>query len=216
MRSKWMGVALAAVMACGWAGGAEAYTVKVAIEGTVTSGTLFNFPQFGKEKITNLANKPFSFLFNFRTENLIGGEILFNGLFLLNIGDIFRDAIPTDDVIFQEDSQNFYGTLGYAAGGCGADNCGGIYKSIEFDFRDPDITKLGLHDGSVQNPVTTLAIYNNDSQIFGTNGVLADAKFSVQTVSISTVPLPASAPLFGAAILALGAAGYEMKRRKAA
>lgn len=35
------------------------------------------------------------------------------------------------------------------------------------------------------------------------------------TVSVSTVPLPASAPMFGAALLALGAVGYGAKRKKA-
>lgn len=36
------------------------------------------------------------------------------------------------------------------------------------------------------------------------------------TISLSTVPLPASAPMFGAALLGLGAVGYGVKRRKAA
>ncbi|MDX7953451.1 hypothetical protein P7D22_19995, partial [Lichenihabitans sp. Uapishka_5] len=35
-------------------------------------------------------------------------------------------------------------------------------------------------------------------------------------VGVSPVPLPASAPMFGAALLALGAVGYGMKRKKAA
>ena len=35
-------------------------------------------------------------------------------------------------------------------------------------------------------------------------------------LSVSSVPLPASAPMFGAALVALGAVGYGMKRKKAA
>jgi hypothetical protein len=35
-------------------------------------------------------------------------------------------------------------------------------------------------------------------------------------VSLSSVPLPASAPMFGAALAALGAIGYGLKRKKAA
>ena len=216
MYRKIAGVALAAMVMCGWAGGAEAYTVKIAIEGTVSSGTLFNFPQFGQEKITNLAGKPFSVSLNFKTEDIFGEVNLWNRVFLLNIGGSYRDAIQSDTVTIQDDEQILQGNLGYVSGGCGADDCGGVYKSIEFDFRDLTLANLGFLDGSVQNPVTELATYSNDSQIFGTNGVLADAKFSVQTVSISTVPLPASAPLFGAAVLALGAASYGLKRRKAA
>lgn len=37
---------------------------------------------------------------------------------------------------------------------------------------------------------------------------------NMQVAGLSAVPLPASAPLFGAALLALGAVGYGMKRRK--
>lgn len=36
------------------------------------------------------------------------------------------------------------------------------------------------------------------------------------SVNISSVPLPASAPMFGAALLALGAVGFGMKRKRAA
>ena len=40
--------------------------------------------------------------------------------------------------------------------------------------------------------------------------------FSTLDVSVSAVPLPASAPLFGAAILALGLAGFRKGRKQAA
>lgn len=36
------------------------------------------------------------------------------------------------------------------------------------------------------------------------------------TIDIGTVPLPASAPMFGAALVALGAVGYGLKRKQAA
>jgi hypothetical protein len=39
---------------------------------------------------------------------------------------------------------------------------------------------------------------------------------STLTVSVSTVPLPTSAPMFGAALLALGIVGYGLKRKEAA
>ena len=39
---------------------------------------------------------------------------------------------------------------------------------------------------------------------------------NVSVSTISAVPLPAAAPMFGAALLAFGAVGYGMKRRKAA
>jgi hypothetical protein len=40
--------------------------------------------------------------------------------------------------------------------------------------------------------------------------------FEFSNVSVSNVPLPASAPLFGAALVALGAAGYRLKRKAVA
>lgn len=40
--------------------------------------------------------------------------------------------------------------------------------------------------------------------------------FKATEVGVSAVPLPASAPMFGAALLALGAVGYGLKRKKAA
>lgn len=39
---------------------------------------------------------------------------------------------------------------------------------------------------------------------------------AVAVFSVSEVPLPASAPMFGAALLALGAVGYGVRRKKAA
>ena len=38
----------------------------------------------------------------------------------------------------------------------------------------------------------------------------------INNLSLSAVPLPASAPMFGAAVLALGVTGYGMKRKRAA
>lgn len=39
---------------------------------------------------------------------------------------------------------------------------------------------------------------------------------SVAVFAVSAVPLPSSAPMFGAALLAIGAVGYGVKRKKAA
>ena len=47
-------------------------------------------------------------------------------------------------------------------------------------------------------------------------GIVAAIDLPAGAAPVSTVPLPASAPMFGAALLALGAVGYGMKREKAA
>jgi hypothetical protein len=57
--------------------------------------------------------------------------------------------------------------------------------------------------------------------ISGLTGGVVGAEFSSDTnafefASISNVPLPASAPMFGAALVALGAVGFAVKRRRSA
>ena len=59
--------------------------------------------------------------------------------------------------------------------------------------------------------------YHGVPGCYGDNsGVLTGLTISGTEGSVSAVPLPASAPLFGAALLALGAAGYGMKRKQKA
>ena len=50
----------------------------------------------------------------------------------------------------------------------------------------------------------------------GTNVGAASGYAGTLTSVVSPVPLPASAPMFGAAVLALGLVGYGVKRKKAA
>lgn len=86
---------------------------------------------------------------------------------------------------------------------------------------------------SVTTPVPTLfadgGIPNNISNYIGgydlidpnnpNNDIIDDlypSSFSLTVSALSAVPLPSSAPMFGAALLAVGAAGYGLKRRKAA
>ena len=44
---------------------------------------------------------------------------------------------------------------------------------------------------------------------------LYPSSFSLAVLAIPAVPLPASAPMFGAALVTLGAVGYGLKRKKA-
>lgn len=106
-------------------------------------------------------------------------------------------------------------------------------------FRGNDGTDLGQFDqaypidtdGLVFDVGTTTAafgqyplfgVYNNGDDTYGAvftgqvNGVEHYAEFTSATVTLSTVPLPASAPMFGAALLGLAGIGYVAKRKKAA
>ena len=58
---------------------------------------------------------------------------------------------------------------------------------------------------------TELLLGMNDNHYADNLGAL-----TVSVSTISAVPLPAAAPMFGAALLAFGAVGYGVKRRKTA
>ncbi|MCW6513180.1 hypothetical protein [Lichenifustis flavocetrariae] len=69
-------------------------------------------------------------------------------------------------------------------------------------FSNNTFATLGLSQGTY-------------TYLFAGSGESTDT-FTINIGSVSVVPLPASAPMFGAALLALGAIGYGVKRKKAA
>lgn len=70
---------------------------------------------------------------------------------------------------------------------------------------------FGFYDTG--NTYTSISFNNTDS---GDNFGFDDFTVGTATQVVPTVPLPASLPMFGAAILVLGAASYGMRRGKAA
>lgn len=85
-----------------------------------------------------------------------------------------------------------------------------IYSSA-FDGSGaiPAGTYVGFEDLSSDRSLYRSQNYNVDYNY-------TDEQFSFTNLSVSSVPLPASAPMFGAALLALGAVGFGLKRKKAA
>lgn len=97
----------------------------------------------------------------------------------------------------------------------------------------PFSTTVNFFDGaSLVDSITKLGNTLNPPALFDFSGALTsvvisttvDAPYSASgytqsiggiTYNVSSVPLPASAPMFGAALLALGAVGYGMKRKAA-
>lgn len=73
-------------------------------------------------------------------------------------------------------------------------------------------------DGSGFQFVGVKGVQPAGTYYFTVSGVTGDTPSygGSLNISISTVPLPGSAPLFGAALLALGAIGYGAKRRTVA
>jgi hypothetical protein len=88
------------------------------------------------------------------------------------------------------------------------DNC----STSECDVDHPGANQFFfffLVDNKGSNPTDPFAVYSSSSQ--------DDFSFATTaSVTLSSVPLPASAPMFGAALVALGAVGYGVKRKKAA
>ncbi|MDX7954040.1 VPLPA-CTERM sorting domain-containing protein [Lichenihabitans sp. Uapishka_5] len=73
----------------------------------------------------------------------------------------------------------------------------------------PAGTYVGFEDLSSKRSLYPSQGYNVDYNY-------TDEQFAFTNLSVSSVPLPAAAPMFGAALLALGAVGYGLRRKKAA
>ena len=71
-----------------------------------------------------------------------------------------------------------------------------------------DTTADGIHYGYGEFAGTSLVSYGFES--------VAGQPITISNTSLSAVPLPAAAPMFGAALLALGGLGYAAKRKKTA
>ena len=100
--------------------------------------------------------------------------------------------------------------------------------------NSPYTTNVDFFNGSVlAESLTKMGNAMNPAEVFSFNGPLTSAVVSTTVAAadapvgytqnigsfnynVSAVPLPASAPMFGAAILALAAVGYGVKRKKVA
>jgi hypothetical protein len=87
---------------------------------------------------------------------------------------------------------------GYSGGG-GAGSANGGYGGGGGSFLDE-----------------ALLVTGTEVALTGENTGDGFASLELVSPTVGTVPLPASAPMFGAALLALGAFGYGLKRKKAA
>ena len=206
------GVALAAVMACGWAGVASASVVRVDISGTVSSGYLYYFPRPIGSPFRNidLSGNAFDATITFDTDKVLGGVSYFDGRFRLSIGSLYSDNILSQTLTLQDGVQAYIGEE-YQPIQVPPDSF--ISKYLEFVFNDDRIFQLGYHTGQVEEPVTSQAHYEYLKSLPTRDFVQVSAKFHVDEFSITAVPLPASAPLLGSAVLVLGAVGFGMRRR---
>ena len=80
------------------------------------------------------------------------------------------------------------------------------------NIPDPSFPGSGSEDGRL---VRVSSIGEYSFRISGTTNGDSPSYGGSLSIRVSTVPLPASAPMFGAALLALGLVGYGVKRKKA-
>lgn len=138
------------------------------------------------------------------------------GIFQFNFGDVGSSLgnltftltksakLVITDLYYSGDQfliTNFGSELGITSTPTPGSNVGDDYFAA---LADPAFSKatFSLTPGSYDLSGTVLA---NAPGFTGGTGAL----------TLSTVPLPASAPMFGAALLALGAIGYGVNRKKA-
>ena len=186
MRAKWMGAAAAVVMACGWASGAEAGTL------------LFDF---GGRSITN---------------DYLSGAV--SGSIEVSHGIAHVVYTGNYDVILYPDDNptEVSGSLG-----------GDFYQKSVVD-PSTGLPNLYPSDGDLSLPISFVAnkgIFTKDPDQFdiGIVGTGYGQIVGVVNVSgslnisdfVTSVPIPAAAPMFGAALLALGAAAMLQRRRVA-
>ena len=207
MRAKWMGVAVAAVMGwCGLTGGGQVQQARAALyylEGSYI-------------ETTSSGLRTYDYLQYFiSTSSGVNSQGTFRGY--KSTGYFFRDPNSPPYVQNYEHLTSDDGGLVALANGLFqfelAGNVHGLFATATEILR-PDGTPFfnfeqTLVDSSgVSYLVPDLKIFIPDGDVTKARGVDG---FSV--VFVTQVPLPASAPLFGAALLVLGAAGYGMRRR---
>lgn len=91
------------------------------------------------------------------------------------------------------------------------DYASGDLLTFSETFSGQTIASLGLKAGTYTYTFTPAVEVD-----FRSFAAVDPNTVTINIGGVPTVPLPASAPMFGAALLALGAVGYGLKRKKAA
>ncbi|MCW6509445.1 VPLPA-CTERM sorting domain-containing protein [Lichenifustis flavocetrariae] len=197
---------------------ASATTIEYAISGKVIGG----YDSSGLFGGGDLTGKSFVALETFNTDNAASsyastggsganGGSKANGLSFISV-DLTIDSASesfadyTSNVSVSTGSQ--FNSFVQSALASNASNIGFYIKSLKIKSDYANENNLDGLSGSYSGYYTR----NNDA---GQQVVYAN--FEVTSfAAVSAVPLPASAPLFGAALIALSSVGYGMKRKKVA
>ena len=227
-------VALAAMVTCGWAGGAKAETVYLRYTGVITS-----------ETVTGDRSLDYTGLFGANSASLVGTNYTvvvtedFSNAWVISTGSSFFafTGFPTDIYIANKQ----FGTTTPANDDIVRQFNDGKVSGIQGEYgnyNDSDALRLagGFTSASASTPSDPFQdfYYSLKPQDTGrfyigfvqhqydqgseTGRFEADLALSITSAQVShsqlsAVPLPATAPLFGTALLVVGAAGYSMRRR---
>ena len=203
MKTKIAGVALAAVIACGWASGAEAYYVSASwangyVEDgstsasiSISNGTVYYNEEFSHQPNMNEPHAP---SFPYEHDYASGlGEVTK----LINRGS------------FEYVDADFYFSINLHVQ---------AYQGVSY----PDGTTTGTSRDDYEMFSSVLHLKQVS---FETYDISVDSAFfplsrlgypNQSYYDMSPVPLPGAAPLFGVALFGLFAAGYSARRKRAA
>lgn len=120
-----------------------------------------------------------------------------------NFGSFSGGTVLSFFLNAQQSEQTFY-----SVNADNPDGLGHIYATNVTAGNLPAGVYVGLEDLSANRGAAPLQVYTAD---FDYN----DTQFVLTGVYLSAVPLPSSAPMFGAALVALGAVGYGLRRKVA-
>ena len=194
MKSKIAGVALAALMACGWMGGASAAKVTpLTVDFTIASGSFYQDPN-GTGTYLSPSDFPatgsLTATFTGQTANVIA--------FSLDIG------------------AHHFGLGDYSVYGFQYPGSSDI--ALNFDLHDQNIREssftVPLSPGRSGGFVFNTFPPDYSYQGFGCNNCVVATSIGGDVPSF--VPLPASAPLFGAGVAGLAVLSYGAKRKRTA
>lgn len=231
MKSAIFGVGLAVALVTG-VGQVSAEPLRFIYKGTVTSGS--DAGGFFGAAGADLAGKPFEFVETFDPAKAAGAYT--SPYFTSSYGgiDYASSKLRIGSGAFYEiaggethnySSQGNHSSWQFIGE---SDHVGPVYSAeyalVSFQAYAPSLTADNEPtEITFKNPIYGGTFftyqYDFDTSTWDFESRSAAANFSLQSLtiaSVSAVPLPASAPLFGAALLGLGAAGFTARPRRAA
>ena len=206
-------LALAATLTCGWAGGASAYPVSLSLNNIgFYTGITPPALQFDSAQVTLIGDTDFGTLTNtavYSDQGVFGGYVYFYKGLADITGSALSNGVTTT-----------FKSRGFAEFGERA-NQTNIFGQpsanyIDFVVSGGPISLLAYAEvAETGRPLTFIG--NIGVDFFGVDVGNFDGQLIRDVgnnVVFSPVPLPASAPMFGAALLGLGVASASLRRKK--